>query len=193
MEQHLRRVVDELKKLAEAYPIKLAVGGTDETVNELLKLLPESLARNFVGRFPVDYKHDTEKEILERARAVLKTQEHFDENKLVDQIFDAAKSKKQGVLGVKPTLGALAQEKVRTLVVADGFAISGSVCRRCDYFAQQQFDTCPVCGGEAEYRDIADRTIEKAILTGAEAEIVSSSKARDRLFAEGGLGALLRY
>jgi hypothetical protein len=37
------------------------------------------------------------------------------------------------------------------------------------------------------------RCVEKAILTGAQAEVVSSDKARDRLIAEGGLGALLWY
>jgi peptide subunit release factor 1 (eRF1) len=79
------------------------------------------------------------------------------------------------------------------LLIADGLAIDGSVCLRCDYFSQRAFPVCPLCGGEAERRDVTDRAVEKAILTGASAEVVSSEAARERLIAEGGVGALLRY
>jgi peptide subunit release factor 1 (eRF1) len=111
----------------------------------------------------------------------------------VDQVFDAAKSGMRGVLGIGPTLNALIEEKVRTLLVADGLAIDGSVCTRCDYFSAQEFKSCPLCGGDAEQRDVMDRAVEKAILTGADSELVSASEARNRLLGEGGLGALLRY
>jgi peptide chain release factor subunit 1 len=191
--EHLKKVVDELKRLAETGPFKLAVGGTEKTVDEMLKILPDPMARTFIGRFPVNYKHDTEQEILERAQLLWNNREQIEESKLVDQVFDAAKSDRRGVLGVEPTLNALSEEKVRALLLVDGLAIDGSVCTRCDYFSGQDFKTCPLCGGEAEERDLADRAVEKAILTGADTEILSSGEARDRLLAEGGLGALLRY
>jgi peptide chain release factor subunit 1 len=111
----------------------------------------------------------------------------------VNQVFDAAKSGMRGVLGIEPTLTALVEEKVRTLLIADGLAIGGSVCTRCDYFSAQEFKSCPICGGNAEQGDVTDRTVEKAILTGAQSEVVSANEARDRLLGEGGLGALLRY
>jgi peptide chain release factor subunit 1 len=191
--EHLKTVADELKKLAEARPFKLALGGTEETVDEMLKTLSEPIARSVIGRFPVDYKHDSEQQILQRAELLLQKQEQFEESQLVDQLFDAAKSQMQGVLGVEPTLSALIEEKVRTLLLVDGLAVEGSVCTRCDYFSAHQFTACPLCGANAERRDITDRAVEKAILTGAAAEVVSSSETRDRLLAEGGLGALLRY
>jgi peptide subunit release factor 1 (eRF1) len=96
-------------------------------------------------------------------------------------------------LGIAPTLSALVEERVRTLLIADGLAIDGSVCTRCDYFSAGEFKKCPLCGAAAEQRDVTDRAVEKAILTGAESEVVSASDARDRLLSEGGLGALLRY
>ena len=64
---------------------------------------------------------------------------------------------------------------------------------KCEYFSADVFEVCPLCGGRAEQRDVTDRAVEKAILTGAEAEVVSSENARARLFVEGGMGALLRY
>jgi peptide subunit release factor 1 (eRF1) len=115
------------------------------------------------------------------------------ETNLLDQVVEAAKSGRQGVLGVQPTLSALMEEKVRTLLIANGVAMAGSVCTQCNSILEQTFAICPLCGGQAEQRDVTDRAVEKAILTGAATEVVSSGAARDRLLAEGGIGALLRY
>lgn len=191
--EHQKKVADELASLGETGPFALALGGTDEAVEELLKTLPAPIASRVIGKFPVDYKQDTEQQIVEHAELVWKNRQQFEEVQLVDQVFDAAKSGMRGVLGIEPTLSALVEEKVRTLLIADGLAIDGSVCTRCDYFSAQQFKKCPLCGADAEQRDVTDRAVEKAILTGAESEVVSASDARDRLLSEGGLGALLRY
>jgi peptide chain release factor subunit 1 len=188
-----KKVADELASLAETGPFALALGGTDETVDELLKNLPEPIAKRVIGKFAVDYKQDTEQLIIEHAELVWKNRQQFEETQLVDHVFDAAKSGIRGVLGIEPTLSALVEEKVRTLLIADGLAIGGSVCTRCDYFSAQEFKSCPLCGGNAEQGDVTDRTVEKAILTGAQSEVVSANEARDRLLGEGGLGALLRY
>jgi peptide subunit release factor 1 (eRF1) len=191
--EHRKKVVDELASLAESGPVVLALGGTKETVDELVKALPEPIARRVIGRFPVDYKQDTEQQIIEHAELVWKNRQQVEEAQLVDQVFDVAKSGMRGVLGIEPTLRALVEEKVRTLLIAEGLAIDGSVCTRCDYFSAEGFKNCPLCGGDAEQRDITDRAVEKAILTGADPEVVTVSEARNRLLGEGGLGALLRY
>jgi len=191
--EHLKKVADELERLAKTSSFELVLGGTDEIVNEILDILPEPIKQRVIGKFPVDYKHDTDQEIFERAEIVWKNREQSAEANLLDQVVEQAKSGRKGVLGVQPTLSALMEEKVRTLLIANGFAIDGSVCTRCDYISERTFKTCPLCSGSAEKRDITDRVVEKAILTGAEAEVVASDQARDRLLAEGGLGGLLRY
>jgi peptide chain release factor subunit 1 len=191
--EHLKKVVDELERLAAARPFKLVLGGTDEIVNEVRDMLPEPVARRLIGKLTVDYKQDIEQQILERAELVWRNREQLEEANLLDIVVEAAKSGRRGVLGIEPTLSALVEEKVRALLIASGLTIEGSVCTRCDYLAGGSFKFCPLCGGEAEQRDVMDRAVEKAILTGGEVEVVSSDAARDRLFAEGGLGALLRY
>jgi peptide chain release factor subunit 1 len=191
--EHLKNVTDQLKKLAEGQPFQLAIGGTEQTATQLFNMLPEPVARRVIGRFPVDYKHDNEQEILQRAYQLWKAHERAEQSKLVDRVFDAAKSSsRQGVLGAPSTVDALIAEKVQTLLLVDGLAIDGAVCTQCDYFATQRFSTCPLCGGDAEQRDITDRTVEKAISTGAEVEVVGG-EARARMLVEGGVGALLRY
>jgi peptide chain release factor subunit 1 len=191
--EHHKKVADELVRLADTGPFALALGGTDETVGELLRMLPDPVVRTVIGKFPVDYKQATEQQIVERAQLVWKNREQLKERELVEQVFDAAKSGTQAVLGIESTLSALVEEKVRTLLIADGLAIGGSICTRCDYFSAKEFKICPLCGGDAEHRDITDRAVEKAVLTGGEAEVVSAREARHRLLGEGGLGALLRY
>ena len=191
--EHLKKVADELATLAGTAPFALALGGTEETVEALLKILPEPMTRRVIGKFPVDYKHDTDQQIFERAELVWEDRERCEEEHLVERVLDATKSGRRGVLGIDPTLSALVEEKVRTLVIAEGLEISGSVCTRCDYFSAQEFKSCPLCGGTAELQDVTDRAVEKAILTGADAEVVTANEARDRLLGEGGLGALLRY
>jgi peptide subunit release factor 1 (eRF1) len=191
--KHLEKIAGELKRLVQAQRCQLAIGGQEEIVDELLQKLPQPIAEKFIGRFPINHKHDTERQILERAEAVWQQREQFESGKRVDQVLDAAKSKDRGVVGVEPTLSALSQEKVRVFLLADGVAIQGTACLRCDYFSSQPFESCPVCGGEAQHRDLTDRAVEKALLTGASAEVVADSPSRDRLLAEGGVGALLWY
>lgn len=190
--KHLKKVVDELLRLAPTGPFRLALGGTEETVDELLTMMPEALRRAFIGRFSVSHKHDSERQTLDDAEAVWKNREHFEAGKLFDQIVEAAGAGGRGALGVEPTLKALAEEKVQSLVVANGLALAGSVCTRCEFLSAERFSSCPLCGGHGEQREIADRAVEKAILTGADAQVVFG-ESRNRLLAAGGLGALLRY
>lgn len=191
--EHLKKVAEELKRLAAQGPFQLAIGGTDAIAEEMLQLLPEPIASACFGKFPVDYKQDTEQEILDRANALWQERERSAERSLVDQVFQAAEANRRGVLGAERTLDALMQEKVDTLVLASDAKIEGSVCTRCDYFSTHEFPSCPLCGGDALQRDLADRAVEKAMLTGARTEIVASRDCRERLLAAGGVGAILRY
>lgn len=54
---HLEKVVHELTQIDETRPLsRLAIGGSEETVEELLGMLPEVLSRKVTGVFPVDFK-----------------------------------------------------------------------------------------------------------------------------------------
>jgi peptide chain release factor subunit 1 len=190
--EHLKRVVDELKKLVESRSCTIAIGATEETAHEIMRMLPEPIARRVIGSFPIDPKHETEQHTLERALRVWEEHERSHEQALVEEVFNAAKSGGQGVLGIQPTLNALVEEKVRTLLMVEGLAIEGSVCTECGYFAAPQFRRCPLCGGNAATSNIAGHAIEKAYTIGANVEVVYH-EARKQLLTEEGLGALLRY
>ena len=191
--EHLKKVVDELAALAKTSSYVLVLGGTDEIVNQIETMLPQFVSDRLIGSIPVDHKHDSDQQILERAARLWGDREESGETELFEQILQEAKSGRRGVLGAEPTLSALIEEKVGTLLIANDMKIKGSVCTQCDYFSAALFKTCPLCGGAGEQRDVTDHAVEKAILTWAAVEIVSSGPARERLLAEGGVGALLRY
>lgn len=191
---HLKRVAEELERLYHRRPFKrLALGGTETTVHELQRLLPQDLARRPVGAFPVNFKHESDEEALARARRLLVEDERRAERELVSRIVDAAHSGGHGAVGFDDTIAAVREGRVRTLVVAQGVTREGSACTRCDYFAARPLQRCPLCGGPAEPApDIVERTIERAYLSGAEVNVVLG-EAREWLLARGGLGAVLRY
>lgn len=194
VERHLNKVIEELHQLYYDRPFnRLAVGGTEETVNELVKMLPEPLSRRVIGTFSVDFKHQTEDEVLEQARELLHEDERRSERQLVEQLVDAAESGGRGVVGIDDTVRAVFEGRVHVLAVAEGITKEGSACQNCDYIAAGDFGRCPACGEEAEkIPDIVERAVEGAYLTGAHVETVFG-EAREWLLARGGLGAVLRY
>lgn len=193
-ERHLKSVAEQLEKLYQEQPFnRLAIGGTEEVTSELVKMLHDQIARRVIGTFPVDFKHETEVETLRRARRVWEEYERQSERELVESAVNAAKSGRQGAVGIDDTVRAVFEERVHTLLVADGVTKEGAACTSCDYFAPERFDRCPVCGGASEEADdIVERAVEKAYLSGAQVEAVFD-EARSWLLGEGGLAALLRY
>jgi peptide chain release factor subunit 1 len=194
VERHLSKVTEELEQLYYDQSFRrLAIGGTEETVNELVKMLPEPLSRRVIGTFSVDFKHQNEDEILEQGRELLREDERRSEEQLVGQLVDTAESGGRGVVGIDETVRAALEGRVHVLVVAEGITKEGSACQSCDYLGAGDFARCPACGEETEkIPDIVERAVEGAYLTGAHVETVFG-EAREWLLARGGLGAVLRY
>lgn len=193
--EHLKKVVEDLEKMFYAPPsfTGLAIGGTEETAKELIKMLPDPIVRRVIGIFPVDSKHETEQEILDKAQAVFVKNERRTEKALVDQVINLARAGGQGVIGIDATLPTILAGRVQTLVIAEGATKEGSYCMKCDYLSTHTYERCPACGAEAgKTNDIVDRAAEKAFHSGAQVETIFG-EARTSLLAQGGMGALLRY
>jgi peptide chain release factor subunit 1 len=194
VERHLKKVVDEIETLFYERPFnRLVVGGAEEAVNELLDMLPEPVSRRVVGTFPVDIKHQTEREVLDAARRVILEDERRSEERLIGELVDAAESGGKGAVGLEATIAAAREGRVHVLAIAEGATSEGWACQRCDYFAREEFERCPLCSGEPEpIPDVIERAAEAAYLSGAKVNVVFG-EAREWLLARGGLGALLRY
>jgi peptide chain release factor subunit 1 len=192
--QHLKKVAEELERLYQDEPFKglVIVGGT-EAAREIEELLSEVVAGRVIGRLSADFKQEPDNQILERVLRLATEADTLAEENLVQRIVDSAEAGGRGAVGLKNTLEAVVEGKVDTLAVAEGVAMEGAVCPRCDYFTAEPFKQCPVCATTGELvDDVVDYAVERTILRGGRVKIVGG-KAREWLLARGALGALLRY
>jgi peptide chain release factor subunit 1 len=192
--QHLKKVAEELERLYQDEPFKglVIVGGT-EAAREIEELLSEVVAGRVIGRLSADFKQEPDNQILERVLRLATEADTLAEENLVQRIVDSAEAGGRGAVGLKNTLEAVVEGKVDTLAVAEGVAMEGAVCPRCDYFTAEPFKQCPACATTGELvDDVVDYAVERTILRGGRVKIVGG-KAREWLLARGALGALLRY
>ena len=192
-EQHLKKVVDELERLYYERPYaRLAIGAVQEVGAELWKMLPDPISRRVIGVFPIDFKHETQQEMLQRAYALVQEDERRFERELVERAVDAAASGGLGAVGIEDTARAVLAGRVQTLILAEGLTKEGSACLECDYFGADILSLCPRCAAEGETTDVIERMVEKTYLTGGSVETVLG-EAREWLLARGGVAAILRY
>lgn len=193
--EHLKDLVNKLEGLYKQLGFKrMALGGAGEVTSELIKHLPNPLSQTVIGTFPVDFKHESEDEIVERARRLREEDERKKEVRLVEQVIDGAESASgsAGVLGIQDTLEALNSRTVRTLVLVDGLQVEGAGCLDCDYLTATSSDRCPACGATMEsYPNVVERAVENAYFSDAKVNVVFGA-AREQLLAREGIGGLLR-
>jgi peptide subunit release factor 1 (eRF1) len=143
----------------------------------------------------VDFKHENDEQILDRARRLREQHERESEEELVRRIVEGAEAGgDDAVVGVKKTIEAIQRGAVRSLAILSDAREKGAECLRCDYFEAKSFERCPLCGGEAEATsNILARAQERALLSGAEVDVILGDASRDSLRDRGGIGAILRY
>jgi peptide subunit release factor 1 (eRF1) len=106
-------------------------------------------------------------------------------------MITAATKGGSGVLGLADVLMALQEQRIRTLVVAEGFEVPGYLCQNCNYVGAEQTGNCPICNGTmVEVDDAVDTAVRRAIDQGADVEVIQNG---DSLVNAGSVGAILRY
>jgi peptide chain release factor subunit 1 len=193
-DQHLDKTVEALAAIAaEARGAAILLGGVEEVTDRLIQHLPSTLKDRVLGSFPVDFKHASPDDMLERARAVWVEAERRSEMELVARVVEEAHSGGAAVLGVEGTIGAIAEGRVQELLVADGVEAAGAECPNCGLLMSGSAAECPACGTAMEPApDVIERAVERAFLSGARVESVFG-EARHQLLALGGVAAKLRY
>jgi peptide chain release factor subunit 1 len=112
------------------------------------------------------------------------------EGALVARLKDGIGSGNGGVAGLEPTLRALVERRVDTLLVSDGFEASGWRCPSCRYLACMGRG-CPVCGASMELvEDVVEQAVDEGLAQKCRVQIVRDSADLDVL---GRIGALLRF
>ncbi len=191
---HLRTVCDGLVELHERRPFdRLIIGGPVEPVSRLRELLPRPMRDRLAGTFDAEM-FAAPPEVLARASAVLTTAEREAETRVVARLREGAHEGGSAVLGFTGTLAAVAARQARTLVAANTTAGPGATCPSCDGLFSGELAVCPLCGSALDpVDDVVDEAMRRAVVSGAEVEVVHGDAAAELQAIGAGIGALLRY
>ena len=186
---HLRRAAAEVDDVVRSWPVRqLVLGGPDEPLAELESHLHPTTRELIIGRVGVRVAAPVQ-EIASEAHVVAERAERDREAVLVEEVRQRAAGFHGGVVGFEPTLGALAEKRVATLLVRDSFSAPGASCPACGHIGPD-LRQCPVCGAtNVEVDDVIEVAIELAIAQGADIEFCRGTEL-DRL---GSIAAIERY
>lgn len=188
--QHLRNAAQVAFAVWSQHPFDhLAIAAPDDLAGQLEGELHPYLRERLCGRLavPVTAAHT---DVLAAAQQVESQVERRREADVVDRLRAAAAAGRKGVAGLADTVDALADHRVDTLVVSQGFSAPGWRCGTCDRLAAMG-RVCKRCGGEmTEVDDLVEDAIEEALAQSCRVEICIGNADLDVL---GRAGALLRY
>jgi peptide subunit release factor 1 (eRF1) len=189
VEQHLRRATD----LAwEAYQRvgfdRLAVSAPDDLRPRLRELAHPYLRDRYCGRIEA-VPTATDEQVRQAARTVEERVERAREHAVVER-FIMALGTGRATEGLAPTLDALHDRRVATLLVSKGFSAPGWRCDLSGRLAARG-RTCAECGGEmTELPDVVEEAIEQAFASSAQVMVIAEDADLD---VHGRIGAVLRY
>lgn len=190
LQQHLRHaaaVAFEVFK-GEGFD-RLIVSTPVELGSEVVAALHPYLQERVAARchIPVSSSDD---EIRAAALDVEAQVERRREAELVDRLRAAAGGGGRGAAGLVDTLSALAERRVETLLVSEGYEAPGWRCPGCGHVAAIG-RTCPLCEAEMDQvDDVVDAAVDCAINQSCRVEFCVDNADLDVL---GRIGALLRY
>jgi peptide subunit release factor 1 (eRF1) len=167
----------------------LILGGPHEVVTEFEALLHPYLKDRVAARLSIMVTAAPE-EVRQAALQVESELARAAEEAMVDRLRNQVGAGNSGVAGLEPTLRALVERRVDTLLVSDGYEAPGWRCPSCRWLAVKGRG-CPVCGASMEMvEDVVEQAVEEALAHKCRVEVVRDSADLDVL---GRIGALLRF
>jgi peptide subunit release factor 1 (eRF1) len=167
----------------------LAIGGHDETVDEIGRTLHPYLSRLYRATFTASPQALTpaslRAEILDLSQEVRARRQAA----IAGRVCDTAWSGGNAVLGLNATLDACNAQAVDTLVVAGQFLRPGSICNECGHLSRTAH-MCPVCGARMfEVDDVVGAAMDATVAAGGLVHQIEVASSLD----VDGIGALTRF
>jgi peptide chain release factor subunit 1 len=169
---------------------RILLGGTNEVVSQFRSLLPKAWQSLIVQTFAMEMTINST-DLVEKANAVIKTASEKQAEFLVRILLDAAAKGQGAVLGMKDTLAAVSDNKVRTLIVLDGLHLSGQHCKSCGLLTTRAVHRCPNCNQLLSNQpDLIELAVSETLRKGGTVQPIPASPTLEKA---GSIGALLRY
>ncbi|WP_029214618.1 hypothetical protein [Kallotenue papyrolyticum] len=193
LRRHARAVLDVVEVVWREQAFDwLVIGGTEEARGALRQELSKELVERLAGELDLSPQVELT-HILEEVIAIERAHEREVEAQRVEELITTALKGGAAVLGLDHTLLALAGERVRLLVVAEGFHHPGWECSYCHALGADTRSECPLCGAAVRAAtDVVEIAMERTLDQRGKIEVLRSA-ARERLTQHGSIGALLRY
>ena len=167
----------------------LALGGPVEPTSRLRELLHAEL-RPALAEEPLDLDDSAagEVQVRERIEVLL---EHQRETQAMEALTQLG-NPNRAVRGVTPTLEALNEQRVQTLILSRDFAGEGGRCANDGMLVESGTQTCPADGSAVEpVGDLREAMIAAAL--GQAASVIALHEPHDELETAHPVAALLRF
>lgn len=190
--QHLRHAAKEMFELYKRHHfVHLVLGIAEELAPELERQLHAYLRTRVIGRCTVPIGANDE-EITAAVMSLAHEAERAREAEHVERLRDsmAGAGASSAVAGLDPTLRAIFEKRVETLLVSEGFTQEGWRCDACRTIATLG-RKCPACEAEMhKVDDVVEEAVEDALAQKCRVEFCNDNVDLDVL---GRIGALLRF
>jgi peptide subunit release factor 1 (eRF1) len=145
----LRQVAELLGRLRQEPGIELAfVGGQREVTEALLPFLEPRL-RAITETFVTDLHTLTPGNLMKIIAELEESYERREESTTVDQVYSLSAAGDLGAIGIDRVCQAANRHSIAQLLVHNGAAIQGSVCRVCGAISRRSM-ACLECGAETQ-------------------------------------------
>jgi len=190
--QHFKVVSDAINSHCQGGGCeKLLIGCHDDVWSEFEPQLHSYVRQRLAGRFHLDPKTATEREVFDVAMELL--QQHDSERKqgLIADVIGEAHRNGRGAIGLRRVLRSLEAGEVQTLMIAATFNAPGVKCYHCGHMDFHIAPTCVMCGKpNTELEDLGDALVGHAIRHGIELVYIGDDEQFDKI---GRIAALLRF
>lgn len=169
---------------------RIILCGSDDNIALFKSFLPKAWQSLVIGTFAMgmDASHQ---DVMEKAIQVGYDSENKRKQKIIEALVTATSKGENAVSGIEQTLEAVQANRVKTLVVTEGYHVSGYHCAQCGYLSVKTIRDCPNCISQLEpVNDVIEYAITAVLKSGGDIEFVPESTDLNRV---GGIGAILRY
>jgi peptide subunit release factor 1 (eRF1) len=188
---HLKHAAEvAFARLKRRLPAGILIGAPGELAGALEGHLHPYLRERLAGRIDIDVEHSSPEDIRKAAAPAIDAAARAAQDEALDALAgDFAHDRAASGLGA--VLDAMHQQRVRALLVDDGFSAPGVVCPACGWMGAGDAGACPADGTATQSRDdIVDAAIRRAL---SQAAAVHVLRDRPELASHGHVAALLRY
>ncbi len=190
IERNLRETATEAGRFFSGKGIRrLFVGGTQETAARFQEMLPRQLQSILAATFAID-KYAPEHEIRDVTLDLLRRANERRELELVDSLITAAAGDAGAVVGLDATLKAVAEGRVQSLIVSDGFRAPGFREPGTSFVVANLALSPLPAESLLEVPDIVEEAVALTMEYGGQVEVISDNPQLEKA---GRIGAILRF